>query len=105
MLLTEQHHIFHNGITAKNKESCSDCVKDISNALNIDSDEVYKLKKQGHFIYFFNNTLTNDGAKLTYYYFGDFKRNLLPSDTLLSKLLEENEFKEKCINFIHNLYQ
>jgi cAMP phosphodiesterase len=79
-------------------------VKDISNSLNIDCNKVSKLKRQGHFIYQINYILTNNGSILTFYYFGDFTRDLLPSNALLIKLLEDNEIKMKLINKIKKIY-
>jgi hypothetical protein len=71
--------------------------------LSINNDQVSKFKRQGHFIYQINYIVTNNGKQLTYFYNGDFRRELLPSNILLTKIFEENETKEKLVGFIRNL--
>jgi hypothetical protein len=38
-------------------------------------------------------------------YNGDFRKELLPSNILLTKILEENELKKKFIKSVKKVYQ
>jgi hypothetical protein len=105
LLLTEEHHVFHKGITTNNEDSCPVCVKDISTSLNVDANMVSKYKRQGHFIYQINYIITSNGKELIYFYNGDFRRELIPCNTLLLKILEENELKKKFIKSVKKVYQ
>jgi hypothetical protein len=89
---------------SNDKYSCSDCVKNIKENLQIDASGVSKLKRQGHFVYQINYILTGNGKELTYFYFGDFRKELLPSNLLLIKILEDGA-TEKFIKITKKIYQ
>jgi len=105
-LLGPDHKKFHSDANGKiNKEGyCVDCMERLVENLQSDLDSVSKQNRGGHFIFQFNQTVQGNGRILAYYFFGDYIRELLPSNTILIKMLGHYKSKENFKNTILSRY-